>query len=298
MTRNVPTGFEREVVKIAITAILPLKPVPAHIREGRKYMQIASSVRQVGIVQPPVVARHASLKGKYLLLDGHLRIEVLKDMKVEEVTCLVSLDDEAFTYNRQINRLATIQEHRMILKLVERGISEKRIAEALDVDVAAIRVKRNLLRGICPEAADLLNDKHCPINTIQALRCLKPLRQIEVAELMISTDNYSVLYAKALVAATPPDQLVDAHNPKPLKGVSLDQMEQIQRELTNLQGDVKRIEGTFASDHLNLVLAASYVGSLLGNVEIDRYLEKYHRELREEFHKICDATALVSESAE
>ena len=220
MTRQVPTGFERDVVKIAIAAILPLKPVPAHIRESKKYMQIASSVREVGIVQPPVVARHASLKGKYLLLDGHLRMEVLKEMKVEEVTCLVSFDDEAFTYNRQINRLATIQEHRMILKLVERGISEKRIAEALDVDVAAIRVKRNLLRGICPEATELLNDKHCPINTIQALRSLKPLRQIEVAELMVSTDNYSVLYAKALVAATPPDQLVDAGNPRPLKGVS------------------------------------------------------------------------------
>ena len=298
MTRKVPTGFERDVVRIAIAAILPLRPVPAHIREGRKYTQIASSVREVGIVQPPVVARHASLKGKYLLLDGHLRIEVLKDMSIREVTCLVSLDDEAFTYNRQINRLATIQEHRMILKLVERGISEKRIAEALDVDVAAIRVKRNLLRGICPEVEKLLKDKHCPINTFQALRSLKRLRQIEVAELMVSTDDYSVLYAKALVAATPLDQLVDEGNPKPLKGVSPEQMEQIQRELINLQGDVKRIEGTFASDHLNLVLATSYVRSLLGNDRIDRYLDKYHPELRQEFHKICDATALISEAAE
>ena len=298
MTRKVPTGFERDVVKIAIAAILPLRPVPAHIRESRKFTQIASSVREIGIVQPPVVARHASQKGKYLLLDGHLRIEVLKNMNVEEVACLVSLDDEAFTYNRQINRLATIQEHRMILKLVERGISEKRIAEALDVDVANIRVKRNLLRGICQEAEELLKDKHCPINTFHALRSLKELRQIEVAELMVSTDNYSVLYAKALVAATPPDQLVDEGNPKPLKGVSPEQMEQIQRELNNLQGDVKRIEATFASDHLNLVLATSYVRSLLGNERIDRYLDKYHPELREEFHKICDATALVSEAAE
>lgn len=172
MSRKVPTGFERDVVKIAIAAILPLKPVSSHIRDSRKYMQIASSVREVDIVQPPVVAQHASLKGKYLLLDGHLRVEVLKDMKVEEVTCLVSLDGEAFTYNGQINWLATIKEHRMILNMVERGISEKRIAEALDVDVAAIRVKRNLLRGICPEAAALLNDKHRPINTIQALRNL------------------------------------------------------------------------------------------------------------------------------
>ena len=34
----------------------------------------------------------------------------------------------------------------MILKLVERGISEERIAEALDVNVASIRTNRNCAR--------------------------------------------------------------------------------------------------------------------------------------------------------
>ena len=28
-----------------------------------------------------------------------------------EVTCLISTDDEAFTYNKRVNRLAIIQEH-------------------------------------------------------------------------------------------------------------------------------------------------------------------------------------------
>ena len=126
--------------------ILPLKKVPASVRKGRKYRQITAAIREIGIVQPPVVARHPKLEGKFLLLEGHLRIEALKDLGVEEVTCLVSLEDDAFTYNRQVNRLATIQEHRMILKLVERGISEERIAEALDVNVASIRTNRNYAR--------------------------------------------------------------------------------------------------------------------------------------------------------
>ena len=78
-------------------------------------------------------------RGKYLLLDGHLRIEVLKDRGETEVVCLVSTDDEAFTYNKRVNRLAIIQEHRMILKAVERGVSGGRIAKALNVDVAMHR---------------------------------------------------------------------------------------------------------------------------------------------------------------
>jgi hypothetical protein len=38
----------------------------------------------------------------------------------------------------------------MILKAIENGVGEKRLAEALDVDGANVRRKRNLLNGICP----------------------------------------------------------------------------------------------------------------------------------------------------
>ncbi len=80
--------------------------------------------------------------------------------------------------------------------------------------------------------------------------------------------------------------------------VSPEEIEQIERELANLQGDVDRIEETFAADHLYLVLATSYVRSLLRNAQITRYMETYHRNLREEFQKICEATAPIAEAAE
>jgi ParB-like chromosome segregation protein Spo0J len=91
---------------------------------------IASSIPEVGIVEPPVVARDHTDAGKYLLFDGHLRIDVLKWMGETEVMCLVSTDDEAFTYNKRVNRLAMIQEHKMILKAIERDVSEERVADS------------------------------------------------------------------------------------------------------------------------------------------------------------------------
>ncbi len=96
------------------------------------------------------MARDRSEPGKYLLLDGHLRIEVLKDMGETEVVCLISTDDEAFTYNKRVNRIAIIQEHRMILKAIERGVSEERIAKVLNVDVASIKRKRRLWTEYAP----------------------------------------------------------------------------------------------------------------------------------------------------
>ena len=61
-----------------------------------------------------MVARAAGQDGSFILLDGHVRLHFLKEMGETTVTCLVATDDESFTYNKRISRLATIQEHKMI----------------------------------------------------------------------------------------------------------------------------------------------------------------------------------------
>lgn len=172
----VKRGFEDVPVRIAIADIQPLRLVSDALRKTPKYAQIASSIPEVGIVEPPVVARDRTDAGKYLLLDGHLRIDVLKGMGETDVVCLVSTDDEAFTYNKRVNRIAMIQEHRMILKAVERGVSEERIAKSLNVDVNHIRRKRRLLEGICTEAAEILKDKHLALNTFTEFKKMVSMR--------------------------------------------------------------------------------------------------------------------------
>src|SRR6202035_4215395 len=99
-TAPVRMGFERNDLRIAIADIPPLKLVASAVKKTHKYGQIAASIREIGIVEPPVVARDHADPGKYLLLDGHLRIDVLKDLGETVVVCLVSTDDEAFTYNK------------------------------------------------------------------------------------------------------------------------------------------------------------------------------------------------------
>ncbi len=293
MRKRVSIAFEAESVFVNLVDILPVKQFPKHIRKTRKYRQIAASIQEIGIVEPPVVARERN--GKFLMLDGHLRIEVLRELGVGGVACLVATDDEAFTYNKRINRLATIQEHRMILKAVENGVPEERIAKALDVNVSNIRYKRRLLEGICPEAAELLKDKHCPIYTFHSLRKMKPMRQVEVVELMIAMDSYSVTYSKALLAATPQDQLVDAGKPKNFKGISAEQIARMEIEMAKRQREMKLIEDSYGPDHLNLVLARGYLVSLLGNDGVVRYLAQNPSEILGEFQKISEVVSMGSE---
>ena len=107
---SVKSAFERESVVVALTQLVPLKSLRPGIKEGRKYAQIIGSIRAIGLIEAPVVTPDPKRPGTYFLLDGLLRIEALKDLGIAEVECLVSTDDEAYTYNKRINRLAAVQE--------------------------------------------------------------------------------------------------------------------------------------------------------------------------------------------
>src|SRR5580704_801668 len=182
---TVAQAFDPDCVVVPIAAILPVKAIKKTAKSSHKYRQIAASIREIGLVEPPVVIQDTRDTNSYLLLDGHLRIEVLRDLGQTEVECLVSTDDEAFTYNKRISRLSPVQEQRMI-------------AKAIDINVRSISRKVQLLDGICAEAVGLLKDKMCPLAVFDVLRKMNPLRQIEAAELLINANNFSISYASAV----------------------------------------------------------------------------------------------------
>lgn len=291
-------GFELTMRQIRTADILPVKKLPITVPKGQKYAQIAASIREAGLIEPLVVARAPGQEGTFILLDGHVRLHVLKEMGEDVVTCLVATDDESFTYNKRISRLATVQEHKMILRAIERGVPEARIAAALNVDVALIRRKRTLLNGICPEAAELLKDKHCPLNSFRSLRKMKPLRQIQAAELMIAANNYTVAYTEAILTATDADDLVDPTLKKEPVGVTREQAERMKAEMASLQKNIKLIEGTLGPDHLRLVVAGRYVERLLKNDRLVRYLEKNHGEILGELKQIVAGLSRPEPSSE
>lgn len=290
-------GFDTDTVELNLDQIIPIKMIPSGLKTSRKFHQILTSIREVGIIEPPAVVPDRSLKGRYLLLDGHLRIEALKELGISSVVCLVSTDDEAFTYNRHISRLSSIQEHRMIARAIERGVSEEKIAKALDVNVDVIVTKKYLLKGICPEVVDLLKDKMVSSPVFPILRRMTPNRQIEVATIMNDTSIYTGSYAKIMLAATPKGQLIDPEKPKNIRGLTEEQIERMENEMTMLQREFHLIEESYSADVLNLTIAKGYLSALLGNAKIVRYLAQGHPEILSQFQKISEMTSLSKEVA-
>lgn len=298
MTKKIQLGFENDCVTIPVADILPVRVLSKSIKSSRKYTQITASIREIGLVEPPVVVRNGDASGSWLLLDGHVRIEVLKDLGQEQVECLVSTDDEAFTYNKRISRIAPIQEHRMILKAIERGVSEEKIAAALDLNPRSIQRKVKLLDGICPEAVAILKDKACTAAVFTSMRKMIALRQIEAAELMVNANNYSVAYISAILAGTPQAQLVEANKPKRINGVTPQAVARMEKELARLQEGITKIQDTYGQDHLQLTVLRGYVAKLLGNARVVRYLMQTRPEFLSEFQTIAEMDAVIPAEAE
>lgn len=287
----VRAAFEQDLITVRLDEILPMRKTPEKVLASAKFRRIAQSVAEVGVIEPLVVVRSPGA-GPYMLLDGHVRLAILKDLGERETRCLVSDDDEAFTYNKRVNRLATIQEHYMIVRAIERGVSEEKLARALNVDAKAIRRRRSLLDGVTPEVVELLKDRAVNPVSFDALRKMKPMRQIEVAELMVSAGNFTSAYAKALLAATRQADLVHAHKPKKVGGMTSEQMARMEREMESLTQDFKALEASYGDDVLHLVIASGYLSRLVGNLEIERYLRGRHAEILDEFRAIIAAASL------
>ncbi len=175
----------------------------------------------------------------------------------------------------------------MILRAIERGVSEDRLAAVLNVKLDHIRRKRRLLDGISAEAAAFLEDKHVSINTFDTLKKMGPERQVEVAQNMVAMNKFTISYARTLLAGTPETQLAAGRRRIKPRGVTDEQLVLMQKESANLDREFRLIEESYGPDHLDLVLAKGYIGRLVGNERIARYLEQHHKDIFSELIQIA-----------
>jgi hypothetical protein len=290
MTQPVKIAFEMEPILVPIDKILSTRKPPKH--GGGRRGTIAASIPEVGIIEPPLVYPMRGSKDTYLLVDGHLRMETLKARGETHVRCLVALDDENYTYNRRISRVAPIQGNRMIMKALAGGVSDERIARTLNMTVEAVRSQRTLLAGICPEAIDALKDKPICEQALRYFKRVKPMRQLEMADLMNASANYTFAYARALSSVTSDEQRV-ATEGKQAKARPED-LAKMESEMEALQKDFLLLDENYGRDVLNLTVVRAYLKRLLDNGKVVRFLAHKHPELLTEFQHIVEAASLES----
>lgn len=272
-------AFTYQKLSLPLTAISPIRHAQKEGCNLARYESIIASIEEIGLVEPLVIYPQQGRADHYLIMDGHQRYFALKELGKKTADCIVATDDESFTFNARVNRLAPIQEHRMIVKAIQNGVSAERVAAALNRDVSTVKAFLSLLVGIHDEAADLLKDKPISPQAIRALKKVKGMRQIEMVELMISMNDYSASYVEALVMGTPKEHLVNPDKSKRKKGLTSQDVIRLESEMSALEQDFKAVEKTYGENVLNLTLCRAYLKKMIDNPKVAKFLRARHTEI-------------------
>jgi hypothetical protein len=159
------------------------------------------------------------------------------------------------------------------------------------MDVKGIKSRLNMLRGIHEEAVELLKDKQVSALVFRLLRRVKAVRQIEIAELMVSANNFTKGYVEGLFMGTAKDQLVDPQQPK-TKAIAPEELAKMEAEMESLERDFKAVEDSYAENMLNLTVIRTYLKRLLDNAKVVRFLSSKHSDLFPEFERIAAADSI------
>ncbi|WP_262694134.1 plasmid partitioning protein RepB C-terminal domain-containing protein [Kordiimonas aquimaris] len=280
------------------------------------FEEIVENIKTIGLKKPITVSkgRDSDATSPYILVCGEGRLNAfralgeaeipalvidvneedalimslaLKQLERDVAPCLISKDDETYTYNHRINRLSTVQEHYMIRRAIDRGVSKERLAKAFDVNLSSINRCVSLLEGICPKAVELLKDRQFTPGLSRFLRKMKAARQVEAVELMIAGNSFTEAHASALLKATKPEQRSDYMAKKPKKEqVPLERIVKLEKEMDKVQAQYQSAEESYGSDLLQLTAARGYIKKLLHNETVKQFLTDHEAEILIQLNKV------------
>jgi len=253
-----------------IAILLPSRSIPVNVRASNKYKQILTSIAEIGLIEPVMIFITES--GEHKILDGHLRIEALKDLEITHAHCLISPVEDTYSYNKRVNHLTILQEQRMLQKAVESGVSVEKLCAVLGLSQGIINTRLRISEGISKEALALLADKNVSQNVFDVLKKIKLHKQMDFVSTMVTLNNFTKKFALSMLHALPAEYLVRKPDNAPDDKDMIKTLARLEKEMAALQVETQDIENEFAENNLNLMVARSYIAKLLSKNEIIHWL--------------------------
>jgi len=124
------------------------------------------------------------------------------------------------------------------------------------------------------------------------LKRVKPLRQIEMAEIMVAGGTYSATYARALVMTSQKDQFAHPEKPRQIPGIKAEDLAKLEHEVRIQETDFRMLDETYNEHVMALTIARGYLRSLLENGRVVRFLAQHEGEILKEFQRVVEAGRL------
>lgn len=150
-------------------------------------------------------------------------------------------------------------------------------------------------KEICFEAARLLEGCFVTPGVVDALRKMKPPRQVEAAEHIVAGGKFSVTFAKGLLEITPME-LRSVNPGNHLHRGSPALIRFLQQQASPLVRKLNRFKDSHGQDMLTLTVCCKYVERLLASDRVAEHLSRFHahalRSLRSVLWKVSLAAAV------
>ena len=135
-------GFEMRKIRLPLEDILPMRQIKEPHKKSGDTKRFWHPSRKSGWLSRSWFIRKRTSREHTCCWMGICAIVALKELGETTADCIIANDDECFTYNARISRLPPIQEHKMIVKAVNNGVSPERIAAALNMPLNVVQRDR------------------------------------------------------------------------------------------------------------------------------------------------------------
>ena len=247
------------------------------------YNSILSSIREVGIIQPLVVCISPN-NGKYKILDGHVRFYALRELKQKYVYCIIANDNERYTFDAQINNLSTFQKAAMIAKAVKNRVSVKRIASALGISEKQILSDMNVTEGLDGKVVEILKTANVTSKSLRELKRVRNARQIQIAQMMKSSNNYSLTFVSSLVSASLPCDFHEGQRKTGKVRMDFSEIRTLEAASDSLEVRAKESLEKYHAQIFDLVTVIGFLRRLMEDDRINGYISRnfagYYPELK------------------
>ena len=235
------TGHIDAVMQLPITKIDVNPGQPRRTFDEKALMELAESIRSVGVIQPIVVAQRA---GRYTIIAGERRYRAARLAGLKEMPAIVRDWDEAVRLeaalieNLQREDLNPIEEALGVKNLMEQcGYTQERAAERLGKSRPAVA---NLLRLLTLDerVIEMVRAGQLSAGHARALVTVSRERQVKLAELTVQ-QGFSVRQLERICAQPEPEKK-NVPAEKPVRAGELNDLERMAREVF---GTRAKIEG-------------------------------------------------------
>ncbi len=181
------TGPEIKVRDIPLDQLVPLQTRDIDFNKNTGFLKIIASIKSVGLIEP--LAVYQKDQNSYAILDGYLRYVALEQLDEPTSPCIIYSEHQAYSFNKNVNRLSNSQEIRMLRRSLE-TLDESTIAETFGLKSLSYRLSSGLMRNLHPEVVAAFEKDLIGKVCARELSRSYPARQLEILSEMRAVNNY------------------------------------------------------------------------------------------------------------